>query len=116
MGAEAIDLDTIKSYARFAYVTPRKFPFAKFDKTAQDAGYTLKKVTLETRGTIGKAHCSTCVTEALFLKVDKTGQLIELSGKIDVGRHVIVRGELNGWRDSLPELSIDMVSEAPGGR
>ena len=81
--------------------TPKKIDFKTIQTAAHGAGYTVEKLELEACGAVTKASCKTCKKEALFLKVDKTGQLIEIEGDIKVGAHVRIRGSATEWGKDL---------------
>ena len=82
-------------------LTPKKIDFTALQTAAHGAGYTIKKMEIETSGTVTKAPGTTSKKEVLFLKVDKTGQLLEIEGGVEAGRHVRIRGSTTEWGKDL---------------
>ena len=90
-------MDTEKGYARFTMLTPKKIDFTAIQTATHGAGYTITNLAIETSGIVTKASGTTSEKEALFLKVDKTGQLLEIDGDVEAGGHVRIRGSTTEW-------------------
>ena len=105
-GAETIDLDGQKGYVRYQLFTARRIDFAAMEKATLGAGYTLKSIALETTGEVVRARCKTCNDERPFLKIDPTGQLLELDGTVAAGRLLRVHGSVSGWAENHAVLKV----------
>lgn len=67
------------------------------------AGYTISKLEIDVEGTVTGGPCTECKKKAaLFLKLDTTGQLLEIDTDLRVGWHGKIRGSATEWgRDRL---------------
>ena len=64
---------------------------------AHGAAYTLDRLDIEVDGEVVKSRCERCKKDALYLKVDKTDQLLEIAGDVAVGTRGRVRASATDW-------------------
>ena len=76
---------------------PKKIDLVAIQKAANCAGYTIETLEVEVVGQAAKANCKDCKKETDHLRVEKTGQLLELSGKLPAGRRLRVQLAGSGW-------------------
>ena len=92
-----MELDTEEGYARFTLRAPKKVDFVAIQNAAHAAAYTIKKLEIEIAGEVTKARCDTCKKESLYLKVNSTGQLLEIEGNVQVGHRGRLRASADDW-------------------
>ncbi len=66
-------------------------------EAAHDAGYTINKLDIEVTGEVVTKQCDTCNRKVQFLRVAKTGQLLEIKGDLPKGRPIKIRGSASDW-------------------
>ncbi len=106
-GVVHVQLDTEIQFARISFAEPTEFDFPSYAEAAKSAAYETIAMLLSASGTVERARCDECETEREFLRIDETGQLIELSTPdLRPGEHI--RGELSvtGWQDAHPRLAL----------
>gem|GEM_PF-1493240 len=97
VGADTIELDTEKSFARYTLARPRRIDFAKMEEAAEDASYTLKSIVLEIEGVTSETQCQKCGRSVPTLRIPATGQTFELEGDVPIGVTTKIRASVQGW-------------------
>lgn len=87
----------MKQYARYTLRSPKKIDFMAIQKAVHGAGYTIKDLEMEVSGVAQRKACPTCRKQSLFLRVEKTGQLIEIDGDVPLRRHLRIRAAGSEW-------------------
>ncbi len=101
-GADTIDFDTQEGRAHFTMQSPKKIDLVAIQKAAHGAGYTITTLEITAVGHAATRRCEECKKNVPCLKVEKTGQLLELAGSLPGGRRLRVRLAESDWgRDVL---------------
>ena len=106
VGADTMDLDNIGGVVHYSLYTPRTLDLEDIQEAVYGAGYTLTGIEFLVDGRTVSRPCDTCDREVVFLELDETGQLIELTGKIPAGLHARVEGALSSWDGEHPRLEV----------
>ena len=85
-GADTMKLDTRKEVARFSFRKAKKIDLEAIGYAVYSSGYTLRQVEVEVSGVVVRKPCLDCKHESKFLRVEKTGQLLEIEGDVPVGK------------------------------
>ncbi len=119
-GADTVTLDTRKGTATFTYNTPRQIDFGSIQRAAHTAAYTIKRLELSVLGQLTSAACAACQKDVPHLKVDQTGQLLEIRGDLSgvaTGTRARLLGRTGKWgRDRFgalrprPHVVLDVVT------
>jgi len=79
-------LDTRKELARFSLRKAKKIDLEAIGYAVYSSGYTLKQAEVEVPGVVVRKPCVDCKRESKFLRVEETGQLLEIEGDVPVGK------------------------------
>jgi hypothetical protein len=97
LGATNIDLDTLTGWAQFTLDEPERITFDALEETAWAASYTIKEVRLDITGRVVAGRCATCEADVMHVKVDGTGQLLEVTGEVQEGEHLRFVMRTESW-------------------
>ena len=108
-GVVHVQLDTEIQFARISFAEPTEFDFPGYAEAAKSAAYETIAMLLSASGTVEQARCDECEAERAFLRIDETGQLIELATpELQPGEHISGELAVTGWQDA--HLRLDLKS------
>lgn len=104
-GASHVELDTEAQWARVYFVPPTKLDFKTLVEAALSAAFPTVGMEVEVTGTVIERTCEHCQSPRQFLRMDRTGQELELAGSpYAVGAEVTVQARVEGWEGVHPVL------------
>ena len=106
-GVIHVQLDTEVQFARISFGDPVRIDFDDCVDAAKSAAYETVAIRVTARGTIESADCTDCSERRFFVRLDETGQLLELMDEdFEDGARIDIAAEVRGWRSGHPQLTI----------
>jgi len=81
-----VELNPREGHLTYDLVRQRQLDFSSFREVLRGAGYTLRAIELRVPGTVVERPCEPCGANRSFLRVDRSGQLLELGGGTSAGQ------------------------------
>jgi hypothetical protein len=111
-GVIHVQLDTEIQFARITFAEPTELDFPSYAEAAKSAAYETISMLLSASGTVERAQCERCQDERTFLRLDETGQLLELStADLTPGEHISGELSVTGWQDAHPRLALQSLDD-----
>ena len=108
-GASSIDIDARQGWVKATFHKPLVFDLDALTKATVGAGYTLRSIEIKTDGTTLQTTANgDTVTQ---IKVDQTGQILELDQVHQPGRAVEVHGTLAKTASGELRLEVKEITE-----
>jgi len=99
-GVDHVALDTVEQRALITFGEPVRIDFARLVAAADSAAFPTAAIRLEAGGEITTRPCSDCEEDRAFLRLEGTGQELELRGAgIAAGGDLKLSAAVRGWDD-----------------